>query len=70
MMGVARPPPGIFTFHLTLFVSLQVVGGLASGATPFWSGPRHCGQFSFGEGDAGVVAAKAKVPTRPRRAGQ
>ena len=56
MMGVAEPSPGIFTFHLTLLVSLQLVGGLAEGATPFWSGPRHCGQFA-----SAVVAARAPI---------
>jgi hypothetical protein len=29
-----------------LLVSLQVMGGSAEGAVPFWSGPRHWGQFS------------------------
>ena len=43
--GVASPRPGIFTFHLMLLVSLQVVGGSAVGLTPVISGPRHCGQF-------------------------
>ena len=44
-MGVDMPRPGIFTFHFTFSVSLQVVGGLPCGATPLASGPRHCGQF-------------------------
>src|SRR5438128_2400283 len=56
MMGVAEPPPGILTFHLTLLVSLHVTGGLASGATPLASGPRHWGQFaSAPEGPAALV---------------
>src|SRR5690348_4094037 len=45
MSGVAEPSPGIFTFHLMLFVSLQETGGSAAGATPLCSGPRHSGQF-------------------------
>src|SRR5580658_3216514 len=57
-IGEAEPSPGSFTFHLMLLVSLQVVGGLASGATPVASGPRHCGQFSF------AVAADT-VPIEP-----
>src|SRR5260370_32877724 len=63
MIGVALPVPGILTFHLTLLVSLQVVGGSAEGATPVWSGPRHCGQFWFGAvvGAAWVTQAKARL---------
>ena len=45
MIGVEVPLPGSFTFHLMLFVSLQVTGGLAAGAVPLAWGPRHCGQF-------------------------
>src|SRR6185436_16392345 len=47
--GVDVPSPGIFAFHFTWLLSLHVVGGLASGATPEASGPRHCGQFSPAE---------------------
>src|SRR5688572_17808011 len=46
MIGVAWPSPGILIFHLMFSVSLHLVGGLALGATPFWSGPRHWGQLS------------------------
>jgi hypothetical protein len=46
MTGVDVPLPGSATFHFTFDDSLHVVGGLASGATPLASGPRHCGQFS------------------------
>ena len=70
MMGVAWPLPGIFTFHLTLLVSLHVVGGLANGATPFWSGPRHCGQFSLGRGGGDSRCGKGKRAGQPRRVGE
>ncbi len=43
-MGVESPKPGIPTFHLTCSVSLQCIGGSASGATPVARGPRHWGQ--------------------------
>src|SRR2546421_148566 len=46
MIGVDAPSPGICTFQRTLLVSLHFSGGSACGATPFSSGPRHCGQFS------------------------
>src|SRR5262249_13169388 len=35
---------------------LQAIGGSAAGATPFCSGPRHCGQFW-----SGAVAASARA---------
>ena len=57
-IGVADPRPGSFTFHFTLLVSLHFVGGFADGATPFASGPRHCGQFASGE-------AASERPTHP-----
>ena len=38
------PAPGSSVFHRTLDVSLHVTGGVAPAATPFPSGPRHCGQ--------------------------
>src|SRR5262245_41639026 len=71
MIGVAEPLPGIFTFHFTLLVSLQVTGGDASGAVPFWSGPRHCGQFlSCSEPRAiATVTKRLEMPT-PSRIGQ
>src|SRR5439155_24928904 len=40
------------TFHFTLFVSLHASGGLACGATPLASVPRHCGQFCPEEEEA------------------
>jgi len=52
MTGVAVPTPGILTFHLTFLVSFHSVGGSAWGATPFWRGPRHCGQFCSAEAEA------------------
>src|SRR5579884_2096833 len=63
--GVAEPLPGSFTFHLMLLDSLQLVGGLASGATPLAIGPRHCGQFSFA-----AVAARAETLVTNRIAGR
>ena len=43
--GDDDPRPGIWTFHLTFFVSLHSIGGLAVRDTPVMSGPRHCAQF-------------------------
>jgi hypothetical protein len=34
----------MLAFHLTCWLSLQVMGGSASGASPVASGPRHWGQ--------------------------
>ncbi len=45
-IGVECPPPGSFSFQRTLLFSLHAVGGLAFGATPVCSGPRHVGQKS------------------------
>jgi hypothetical protein len=42
--GVDEPLPGISTFQRTFFVSLHSIGGVACGATPVMSGPRHWGQ--------------------------
>ncbi len=42
--GSTSPLPGIATFQRTFFVSLHSSGGVACGATPVMSGPRHCGQ--------------------------
>ena len=39
--GDARPRPPISTFHLTLLVSLQLIGGSPCGLTPVSSGPRQ-----------------------------
>ena len=39
--GVEEPLPGISTFQRTFFVSLHSSGGVACGATPVMSGPRH-----------------------------
>jgi hypothetical protein len=50
MMGVEVPLPGIRTFHFTFFVSLHSTGGLAPGAMPLASGPRHCGQSARATG--------------------
>src|SRR5437870_7550984 len=55
MIGVAVPSPGILTFHFRLLVSLQVMGGLAAGATPLWRGPRHWGQFWSAEAARVVI---------------
>jgi hypothetical protein len=44
-MGDALPRPGIAAFHLTFVSGLHVTGGVAPGATPVISGPRHWGQF-------------------------
>src|SRR5262245_17384152 len=62
MTGVAEPLPGIFTFHLTWLVSLQVVGGLAKGATPLASGPRHCGQFWRAGLDVSALIFASMIP--------
>ena len=43
MIGLLLPSPGSATFHLTFFVSLHSSGGLAAGASPVPSGPRHVG---------------------------
>src|SRR5262245_56881681 len=59
-MGVACPVPGIFTFHLMWLDSLQVVGGLAAGATPVARGPRHCGQCWSAAGAAAPIEADPK----------
>src|SRR5687767_13088940 len=61
MMGVEVPKPGIFVFHLRLFVSVQAVGGLACGATPLPSGPRHCGQFCSAEAPKEVAIPVKKT---------
>ena len=42
-IGLLLPSPGSATFHLTFFVSLHSSGGLAAGASPVPSGPRHVG---------------------------
>ncbi len=55
IIGVAKPLPGILTFHRMFFVSLQAVGGFPAGATPVPKGPRHCGQFSVAEDAAARV---------------
>jgi len=65
MTGVAVPSPGSVIFHFTFLVSLHSVGGLACGATPFWSGPRHCGQFCSAEADA---ARKVGMPSHSAEA--
>src|SRR5687767_6432370 len=57
-IGVPVPLPGRFTFQRTFSVSLHVVGGLATGATPVPCGPRHCGQAACVE-DGAVLAAGA-----------
>lgn len=44
--GEPDPRPGTATFHFTFFVLLQVVGGLAVGATLLPVGPRQCPQLS------------------------
>src|SRR3954451_1150346 len=36
----------MWTFHLMFVFWSHFTGGLAAGATPFCSGPRHWGQFS------------------------
>src|SRR5579872_6113952 len=59
MIGVAVPLPGTFTFHFTWLVSLQVVGGLASGRAPVAKGPRHCGQFCAA---SAAVARQGQAP--------
>src|SRR4051794_5306200 len=46
MIGVEAPSPGTLRFHRMFSVWLHVSGGLAAGAAPVPSGPRHCGQFS------------------------
>src|SRR5262249_25808138 len=49
-IGDALPRPGISTFHLTFFVSLQWSGGLAVDETPVAWGPRHCAQNRVASG--------------------
>src|SRR5712691_7981027 len=44
-MGEECPLPGKGIFQRILLVSLQRIGGLASGETPLANGPRHCGQL-------------------------
>src|SRR5215210_6218854 len=69
MIGVEVPNPGSFTFHFTCSVSLQLVGGAASGATPDISGPRHCGQLRSifaGTSAAGNTPAVMHVKTESR----
>ena len=68
IIGVAKPLPGIFTFHRMLFVSLQVVGGWPAGATPVPNGPRHCGQFSVAEDAAAGVVSTLAHGTKPKSA--
>src|SRR5688500_390205 len=46
MMGVEWPFPGKGIFQRTFFVSLHSEGGLARGAVPLASGPRHWVQFA------------------------
>src|SRR5205807_245091 len=65
--GVEEPAPGMAAFHLTFFVSLHSTGGLASGATPVASGPRHCGQLDNERRASAESADKVKV-ARARRA--
>src|SRR6185295_11766045 len=43
-MGEECPLPGSAIFQRIFFFSLHSTGGSACGATPFASGPRHCGQ--------------------------
>src|SRR5689334_18965813 len=64
--------PGSGVFHRMSFVSLQCSGGVANGATPVASGPRHCGQYrsafapeSLPESSANAVAAHNQ-PTKRR----
>src|SRR5688572_18562586 len=64
MIGVELPLPGSFTFHLTFSVSLHFVGGVADGATPVPSGPRHWGQVSPTAGSAARAAPFARSITR------
>src|SRR5205085_10687855 len=69
MIGVEVPNPGSFTFHFTCSVSLQLVGGAASGATPDVSGPRHCGQLRSifaGTSAAGSTPAVAHAKRKSR----
>src|SRR5215475_5746408 len=46
--GVEKPRPGIATFHLMFFVSLNSTGA-AVRAMPLKKGPRHCGQCAGSE---------------------
>src|SRR3954471_24010393 len=43
-MGLLLPVPATGTFQRMFFVSLHSIGGLAVGASPVPSGPRHVGQ--------------------------
>ena len=61
-IGLLLPSPGSATFHLMFFVSLHSSGGVAAGASPVPSGPRHIGHACGAPacraaGAAGRVAA-------------
>lgn len=63
-IGVEVPKPGIFIFHFTFSVSLQVVGGFAPGATPLARGPRHLGQSPL-DFEACSAAESERAAVRP-----
>src|SRR5438270_13530163 len=63
-IGVECPLPGRVVFQRMFLVSLHSTGGLASGATPVPSGPRHCGQLartSASPSPAASAAARRQV---------
>src|SRR5262245_20597423 len=55
-IGVAKPSPGTFTFHLPFFPWARSVGGELEGAKPLPVGPRHCGQFSVSRSERAARA--------------
>ncbi len=61
-MGEECPLPGGATFQRIFFFSFHTVGGFASGATPFASGPRHWGQYLRASGV--VVCATQESATK------
>src|SRR5438552_1992322 len=61
IVGDPCPPPGIWAFHKTLFVSFHSTGGAWPGAAmPSRVGPRHSGQSVAGSG-ARVAALADRV---------
>ena len=58
--GVELPLPGKVIFQAMFESADQVVGKGPLGPTPFWSGPRHEGQFS-----AEAVAEINKTTSKP-----
>ena len=61
MIGLAVPRPGSAIFHRTLLVSLQFMGGWASGAIPLACGPRQAGQLREKGSAASLGVLKSTV---------